>query len=199
MAVPGETEELKNRVAARVVALRPLPPVARSVLSVGRGGALQSGGSRHRLSLRCHRHRPRGPDDHRHRRRLFDQGLHRHPHHRHEAARGLRQGLARPAVRRGRNPPADGVHGRPIIGTIIKPALGLRPHETAALVQGCHRRRRGLRQGRREADVAGLFAAGGARQGDHADDPRARAEDRHEGDVCLGHLRDRPGRDDAQP
>ena len=28
VAVPGETEELKNRVAARVVALRPLPPVA---------------------------------------------------------------------------------------------------------------------------------------------------------------------------
>ncbi len=28
-----------------------------------------------------------------------------------------------------------GVHGRPIIGTIIKPALGLRPPETAALVK----------------------------------------------------------------
>ncbi len=28
VAVPGETEELKNRVAARVVALRPLAPVA---------------------------------------------------------------------------------------------------------------------------------------------------------------------------
>ena len=28
-----------------------------------------------------------------------------------------------------------GVTGRPIIGTIIKPALGLRPHETAALVK----------------------------------------------------------------
>ena len=28
-----------------------------------------------------------------------------------------------------------GVHDRPIIGTIIKPALGLRPHETAALVK----------------------------------------------------------------
>ena len=27
-----------------------------------------------------------------------------------------------------------GVHDRPIIGTIVKPALGLRPHETAALV-----------------------------------------------------------------
>lgn len=27
-----------------------------------------------------------------------------------------------------------GVHGRPIIGTIVKPALGLRPHETAELV-----------------------------------------------------------------
>ena len=26
--VPGETEELKNRVAARVVALRPLPPAS---------------------------------------------------------------------------------------------------------------------------------------------------------------------------
>ncbi|MDE2446988.1 MAG: ribulose-bisphosphate carboxylase large subunit family protein [Alphaproteobacteria bacterium] len=28
-----------------------------------------------------------------------------------------------------------GVQGRPIIGTIVKPALGLRPHETAALVK----------------------------------------------------------------
>jgi 3-oxoisoapionate-4-phosphate decarboxylase len=28
-----------------------------------------------------------------------------------------------------------GVHGRPIIGSIVKPALGLRPHETAALVK----------------------------------------------------------------
>ena len=28
-----------------------------------------------------------------------------------------------------------GVEGRPIIGTIVKPALGLRPHETAALVR----------------------------------------------------------------
>ncbi len=28
-----------------------------------------------------------------------------------------------------------GIYGRPIIGTIVKPALGLRPHETAALVR----------------------------------------------------------------
>lgn len=28
-----------------------------------------------------------------------------------------------------------GVHGRPIIGTIVKPALGLRPNETAAMVK----------------------------------------------------------------
>lgn len=28
-----------------------------------------------------------------------------------------------------------GVHGRPLVGTIVKPALGLRPHETAAMVR----------------------------------------------------------------
>ncbi len=64
-----------------------------------------------------------------------DQGHDRHPHRRHEAA-----GAPSPARIRDRSsafPAAaalTGVEGRPIIGTIVKPALGLRPHETAELV-----------------------------------------------------------------
>ena len=41
---------------------------------------------------------------------------------------------SRAAIRHCRQPPAHRRRGRPIIGTIVKPALGLRPHETAALV-----------------------------------------------------------------
>jgi len=132
--VPGETEELKNRVAARVLAVRPLPPVA--VPAFPREGAgpfnraeadigfpfeaigtdlsalmtIAIGGT---FSIR---------------------GL-----------SGIRViGMKLPAEFRGAYPgPQFGVpgtrqltdvHDRPVIGTIIKPALGLRPPETAALV-----------------------------------------------------------------
>jgi len=132
--VPGETEELKNRVAARVLDVRPLPPARIPSLPQEEAGPVNRaeadigfpfdaigtdlaalmtiaiGGT---YSIR---------------------GL-----------TGLRVvGMKLPEEFRGAYPgPQFGVAGtrkltgvkdRPVIGTIIKPALGLRPPETAALV-----------------------------------------------------------------
>ena len=59
------------------------------------------------------------------------------------------------------------------------------------------RGRRRFHQGRREADEPRLFAPRGTGEGDHADHPRSRAEDRQEGDVRLRHLACR-SRDDGR-
>jgi ribulose-bisphosphate carboxylase large chain len=133
--VPGETEELKNRVAARVLAVRPLPQV--HVPSLPQDGAA-------------------GPYD----RAEADIGF---PFdaigtdlsalmtiaiggtYSIRGLSGIRViGMKLPEEFRGAYPgPQVGVPGtrrltgvfdRPVIGTIIKPALGLRPPETAALV-----------------------------------------------------------------
>jgi 3-oxoisoapionate-4-phosphate decarboxylase len=133
--VPGETEELKNRVAARVVAVRPLPPVDRpsfpsnesgpflraeadiafpfdaigtdlaALMTIAIGGVYSIKGF---TGIR-----------------VIDMKL---PEAFGRAWPGPQFGIA--GSRR-----LSGVHGRPIIGTIIKPALGLRPPETAALVR----------------------------------------------------------------
>ncbi len=58
VAVPGETEDLKNGLPRRGGGAAVPAACCRAVLSVRRAGALPSGGSRHRLSLRGHRHRP---------------------------------------------------------------------------------------------------------------------------------------------
>jgi ribulose-bisphosphate carboxylase large chain len=135
VAVPGETEELKARVAARVADVRPLPPAPRSSFpSDGPGPfnlaeadidfpfdaigtdlcqlmTITMGGV---WSIR--------------------------------GFTGIRvTGMKLPEEFRGAHPGPQfgvagsrrltGVEGRPIIGTIVKPALGLRPHETAALVK----------------------------------------------------------------
>jgi 3-oxoisoapionate-4-phosphate decarboxylase len=135
VAVPGETEELKNRVAARVVALRHLPPVAvpsfpsdaagpynraeadiafpfeaigtdlAALMTIAIGGVYSIKGF---TGIR-----------------IIDMTL---PEAFGKAWPGPQFGAA--GTRR-----LTGVHDRPIIGTIIKPALGLRPHETAALVR----------------------------------------------------------------
>lgn len=135
VAVPGETEELKNRVAARVVALRPLPPVAvpsfpsdaagpfhraeadiafpfeaigtdlAALMTIAIGGVYSIRGF---TGIR-----------------IIDMKL---PEAFGKAWPGPQFGVA--GTRR-----LTGVLDRPIIGTIIKPALGLRPHETAALVK----------------------------------------------------------------
>ena len=135
VAVPGETEELKNRVAARVVAMRALPasttpsyptpdagPFNRAeadiafpfdaigtdlaaLMTIAIGGVYSIKGF---TGIR-----------------VVDMKL---PPEFGAAWPGPQFGVA--GSRR-----LTGVTDRPIIGTIIKPALGLRPHETAALVR----------------------------------------------------------------
>jgi ribulose 1,5-bisphosphate carboxylase large subunit-like protein len=136
VAVPGETEELKARVAARVVAIRPLAdaahpswpelragdgPVKRAdvdiafpydavgtdlsaLMTIAVGGVFSIRGM---TGIR-----------------VVNLQL---PQEFKGAYPGPQFGVA--GSRR-----LTGVSGRPIIGTIVKPALGLRPQETAALV-----------------------------------------------------------------
>ena len=133
--VPGETPELKARVAARVVAVRPLEPASQpsfpqegdgpfnradvdiefpleavgtdlaALMTIAIGGVYSIKG----LSGI----------------RVVDMAL---PAAFGAAHPGPQFGMA--GTRR-----LTGVQGRPIIGTIVKPALGLRPPETAALVR----------------------------------------------------------------
>ncbi|MBG1232424.1 3-oxo-isoapionate-4-phosphate decarboxylase OiaX [Aestuariivirga litoralis] len=133
--LPGETEELKNRVAARVVAIRPLPPALvpsfpsdstgpfnraeadidfpfdaigtdlSALMTIAVGGLFAIKGF---SGIR-----------------VVDMKL---PDAFRGAYLGPQFGIA--GSRR-----LTGVQGRPIIGTIVKPALGLRPPETAALVR----------------------------------------------------------------
>lgn len=134
--VPGETEELKARVAARVLAIRPLedakapgwPEVAEghgplkradvdiafpldaigtdfsALMTIAIGGVYSIKGM---TGIR-----------------IVDLKL---PPEFKDAHPGPQFGI--PGSRK-----LTGVEGRPIIGTIVKPALGLRPHETAELV-----------------------------------------------------------------
>ncbi|NKK62768.1 ribulose 1,5-bisphosphate carboxylase [Rhizobium leguminosarum bv. viciae] len=133
--VPGETEELKSRVAARVLAIRPLegarhptwPEVTpgtllhradvdiafpldaigtdlSALMTIAIGGVYSIKGM---TGIR-----------------IVDMTL---PEAFKSAHPGPQFGI--PGSRR-----LTGVEGRPIIGTIVKPALGLRPHETADLV-----------------------------------------------------------------
>ena len=135
VAVPGGTAELKARVAARVVAIRRLEPTRRSSFPSDESGpfnraeadidfpfdaigtdlaalmTITMGGV---WSIRGFTGiRVTGM-------RLPEEFRSAHP--------GPQFGIA--GSRK-----LAGVYGRPIIGTIVKPALGLRPRETAALVQ----------------------------------------------------------------
>ena len=134
VALPGETEELKARVAARVLAIRHLPDAHRpSIPEAGDGpfkradvdiafpfdaigtdlSALMTiaiGGAYSIKGLSGIR--------------VVDMKL---PEQFRGAHPGPQFGVA--GSRR-----LTGVADRPIIGTIVKPALGLRPHETAAMV-----------------------------------------------------------------
>ena len=135
VAVPGETEALKARVAARVVDVRPLPPSASpsfpfdgrgpfnraeadidfpfeaigtdlaALMTIAIGGIFSIKGF---TGIRVTGLKL--PEDYR--------GAHPGPQFGMAGSRRL-----------------TGVEGRPIIGTIVKPALGLRPHETAELVK----------------------------------------------------------------
>ena len=135
VAVPGETEELKARVAARVVAVRPLPPAKTpsfptdstgpfnraeadidfpfdaigtdlaALMTITMGGVWSIRGFTGIRVIAMQL-----PEEFR--------GAHLGPQFGIPGSRKL-----------------TGVEGRPIIGTIVKPALGLRPPETAELVK----------------------------------------------------------------
>ncbi|WP_395018864.1 3-oxo-isoapionate-4-phosphate decarboxylase OiaX [Dongia sp.] len=132
--VPGETEELKNRVAARVLDLRPLPPVTMPSLPQQGSGPYNRGEADIGFPFEAI-----GTDLSALMTIAIGGAF---------SIRGLTGirivGLKLPEEFRGAYPgPQFGVAGtrrltgvtdRPVIGTIIKPALGLRPPETAALV-----------------------------------------------------------------
>ncbi len=150
VAVPGETEELKARVAARVLEIRPLEdamvpawpelepghsPIRRAdvdiafpldaigtdlaaLMTIAVGGVYSIKGM---TGIR-----------------VVDMKL---PEAFKNAHPGPQFGIA--GSRR-----LTGVEKRPIIGTIVKPALGLRPHETAELVGELIEFRRRFHQGR---------------------------------------------------
>lgn len=136
VALPGETEELKARVAARVCEIRPLPPADRpsfpeegggaslfhradvdiafpldavgtdlsALMTIAIGGVFSIKGMTGIRIVGMH---------------LPDAYAAAHP--------GPQFGVAGSFA-------LTGVQGRPIIGTIVKPALGLLPHETAEMV-----------------------------------------------------------------
>ena len=137
VAVPGETAELKARAAARVTAYRELPPVAQAAWPDGRvdGATYRAGEADIDYPLEAV-----GTD----------------------LAALMTIAIGGPSAIKGLSgfrvtglklPPAfasaypgpqfgtagtrrlTGVEGRPVIGSIVKPALGLRPGETAALVK----------------------------------------------------------------
>jgi 3-oxoisoapionate-4-phosphate decarboxylase len=134
VAVPGETEELKARVAARVVAIRQLPDGAHPSWPETSASVLHRGEADIEFPLDAIGtdlsalmtiaiggvYSIKGMTGV----RIVDMKL---PEPFGKAHPGPQFGI--PGSRR-----LTGVEGRPIIGTIVKPALGLRPHETAALV-----------------------------------------------------------------
>ncbi|UCI18715.1 ribulose-bisphosphate carboxylase large subunit family protein [Mesorhizobium sp. B2-1-8] len=134
VALPGETEELKARVAARVLAIRHLPDAAQPSLPGSGNGpfrradvdiafpfdAIGTDLSALMTIAIGGTYSIRGLSGI----RVIDMKL---PEQYRGAHPGPQFGLA---GSRG----LTGVEGRPIIGTIVKPALGLRPHETAEMV-----------------------------------------------------------------
>ncbi|MDX1125635.1 ribulose 1,5-bisphosphate carboxylase [Sinorhizobium medicae] len=136
VAVPGETEELKRRAAARVVAIRHLPPADRASLPDEAGDATRFNRADAEIAYPLEAvgtdlsalttiaiggvYAIKGMTGI----RVVDMKL---PPEFAAAHPGPQFGVA--GSRR-----LTGVEGRPIIGTIVKPALGLLPDETAALV-----------------------------------------------------------------
>ncbi|TWA17086.1 ribulose-bisphosphate carboxylase large chain [Sinorhizobium medicae] len=136
VAVPGETGELKRRAAARVVAIRHLPPADRASLPDEAGDATRFNRADAEIAYPLEAvgtdlsalmtiaiggvYAIKGMTGI----RVVDMKL---PPEFAAAHPGPQFGVA--GSRR-----LTGVEGRPIIGTIVKPALGLLPDETAALV-----------------------------------------------------------------
>ncbi|MFI0842913.1 3-oxo-isoapionate-4-phosphate decarboxylase OiaX [Mesorhizobium sp. IMUNJ 23232] len=133
VALPGETEELKARVAARVLAVRPLETSPTPSLPA-------EGGPFHRAEADIAFPLDAVGTDLAALMTIAIGGAYSI-----KELTGIRiVGLKLPEAFRGALPGPQygisgsraqtGVHGRPIIGTIVKPALGLRPHETAEMV-----------------------------------------------------------------
>jgi 3-oxoisoapionate-4-phosphate decarboxylase len=133
--LPGETEELKNRVAARVEAIRNLPDIATSSFPTDERGPFHRADVDIAFPLSAVGtdlsalmtiaiggvYSIKGMSGI----RIVDMQL---P----DAFKGVYPG-PQFGVKGSRK--LTGVYDRPIIGTIIKPALGLRPHESAVLVR----------------------------------------------------------------
>ena len=135
VAVPGETEELKNRVAARVVAIRPLPPASTPSFPGSDPGPFNRAEADIAFSFEAI------GTDLAALMTIAIGGVYSI-----SGFSGIRViamklpsafAAAWPGPQFGITGSREltGVHGRPIIGTIIKPALGLRPPETAVLVK----------------------------------------------------------------
>jgi 3-oxoisoapionate-4-phosphate decarboxylase len=135
VALPGETEELKDRVAARVTAIRQLPDAAQPSFPASESGPFHRADVDIEFPLSAI-----GTDlvalmttaiggvysiKDMSGIRIMDMQL---PHEFKGVYPGPQFGLA--GSRK-----LTGVYDRPIIGTIIKPALGLRPNESAKLVR----------------------------------------------------------------
>jgi ribulose-bisphosphate carboxylase large chain len=134
VAVPGETEELKARVAARVTAIRPLPDATHASWPETSASILHRADADIAFPLDAIGTDPsalmtiaiggvysiKGMTGI----RIVDMKL---P----EAFGGAHPG---PQFGIAGSRKLTSVYDRPIIGTIVKPALGLRPHETAELV-----------------------------------------------------------------
>lgn len=136
VALPGETEELKARVAARVTAVRPLPPVSAASFAQEAGSATNFNRADVDIEFPLDAvgtdlsalmtiaiggvFSIRGMTGI----RIVDMQL---PPEFAAAHPGPQFGVPGSLA-------LTGVKGRPIIGTIVKPALGLRPNETAEMV-----------------------------------------------------------------
>jgi 3-oxoisoapionate-4-phosphate decarboxylase len=135
VALAAETEELKNRVAARVVAIRNLPPSNTPSFPTDENGPF------HRADVEIDFPFEAIGTDLSALMTIAIGGVFSI-----KGLSGIRiVGMKLPEEFRGPyegpqfglagSRKLTGVYDRPIIGTIIKPALGLRPHETAALVK----------------------------------------------------------------
>ena len=131
----AETEELKNRVAARVVAIRNLPPAIKPSFPTDESGPF------HHADIDIDFPFDAIGTDLSALMTIAIGGVYSI-----KGLSGIRiVGMKLPEEFRGAylgpqfglagSRKLTGVYDRPIIGTIIKPALGLRPHETAALVK----------------------------------------------------------------
>jgi ribulose 1,5-bisphosphate carboxylase large subunit-like protein len=136
VAVPGETEELKSRVAARVVGVRNLEPAAMPSFPQSGPGPFNRGEAEIDFPLDA------VGTDLAALMTIAIAGVFSIKGFSGVRVVGMKLpeafGKAHPGPQFGiaGTRALTGVSGRPIIGTIVKPALGLRPHETADLVTG---------------------------------------------------------------